>query len=75
MAEQRLGRNLTDLLSSSSFNLSEELTGSKESKEGELCKLPIGVLQRGQYQPRRDMDVAKLEELANSIRSQGILHQ
>jgi ParB family chromosome partitioning protein len=35
--------------------------------------LPIDVLQRGKYQPRRDMNVEKLQELANSIAMQGIV--
>jgi ParB family chromosome partitioning protein len=30
-------------------------------------------LQRGKYQPRRDMDAAALEELANSIKAQGVM--
>jgi len=31
------------------------------------------LIQRGKYQPRRDMDPAALEELASSIRQQGIM--
>ncbi len=42
------------------------------SGEG-LRKLPLGLLQPGIYQPRRDMHKETLEELAESIRSQGIL--
>jgi len=38
-----------------------------------LRKLPLGLLQPGVYQPRRDMHKETLEELADSIRSQGIL--
>lgn len=38
-----------------------------------LRKLPLGLLQPGVYQPRRDMHKETLEELAESIRSQGIL--
>jgi ParB family transcriptional regulator, chromosome partitioning protein len=38
-----------------------------------LRKLPLGLLQPGVYQPRRDMHKETLEELAESIRAQGIL--
>ncbi|QQD18286.1 ParB/RepB/Spo0J family partition protein [Spongiibacter nanhainus] len=41
--------------------------------EGELRNLPVEFMQRGRYQPRRDMHPDALEELANSIRSQGIM--
>lgn len=50
-------------------------TGSERdaSVEGELRNLPVEFMQRGRYQPRRDMHPDALEELANSIRSQGIM--
>jgi ParB family chromosome partitioning protein len=35
--------------------------------------LPVDLIQRGQYQPRHDMDPESLEELANSIRAQGVV--
>ncbi len=44
-----------------------------EEKDGELKQLPVEFLQRGKYQPRRDMDQEALEELAESIRQQGIM--
>lgn len=40
---------------------------------GDLTYLPLDVLQRGQYQPRRDMSSDGLEDLAASIRSQGVI--
>jgi ParB family chromosome partitioning protein len=45
----------------------------KAPKDGQLVKLPIEWLQRGKYQPRRDMDPEALEELANSIKAQGVI--
>lgn len=39
----------------------------------EFAKLPLDVLQRGRYQPRVDMRQESLEELANSIRAQGVV--
>jgi ParB family chromosome partitioning protein len=38
-----------------------------------LRQLPVDILQSGQYQPRQGMEQEALEELARSIRSQGII--
>ncbi len=38
-----------------------------------LRDLPVEFLQRGKYQPRRDMHPEALEELAESIRVQGVM--
>jgi len=46
---------------------------AQSNLEGELKHLPIEFLQPGQYQPRKDMHPEQLEELAASIRSQGIM--
>lgn len=35
--------------------------------------LPIDLLQRGRFQPRRDFNAESLEELASSIRAQGLI--
>ncbi len=39
----------------------------------ELANLPLDLLQRGKYQPRVDMRQESLQELANSIKAQGIV--
>src|ERR1044071_4851121 len=39
----------------------------------ELQKVPVDLLQRGKYQPRIDMRQETLQELADSIRSQGLI--
>jgi ParB family chromosome partitioning protein len=39
----------------------------------ELANLPLDLLQRGKYQPRVDMRQESLEELAASIKSQGVI--
>lgn len=41
--------------------------------DGQLLKLPLDIIQRGQYQPRVDMHPDTLEELAESIRVQGLV--
>jgi ParB family transcriptional regulator, chromosome partitioning protein len=38
-----------------------------------LTRLPLDILQRGRYQPRSHMDQDALNELAASIRSQGVV--
>lgn len=38
-----------------------------------LQTLPIEYMQRGKYQPRKDIDPERLQELADSIKAQGII--
>lgn len=45
----------------------------KEVRAQGLKELPVEFLHRGQYQPRKDMNPAALDELAESIRRQGIM--
>lgn len=47
--------------------------GALPRQDGLLRDLPVEFLQRGQYQPRRDMHPEALEELADSIRAQGVM--
>jgi ParB family chromosome partitioning protein len=42
-------------------------------RDGKLAHLPIDLIQRGKYQPRRDMHQEALEELAESIKVQGVM--
>jgi ParB family transcriptional regulator, chromosome partitioning protein len=39
----------------------------------ELLKIPVDLLQRGKYQPRIDMRQETLQELADSIKAQGLV--
>lgn len=61
-------RGLGALLAGSKVKLQTETT-----QDGELRELPVDLVQRGIYQPRRDMDPEALEELAESIRQQGVM--
>ena len=45
--------------------------GEKDRKP--LLELPVDLIQRGKYQPRRDMDPESLQELSDSIRAQGVM--
>jgi ParB family chromosome partitioning protein len=40
---------------------------------GELRQIPLDRMQRGKYQPRRDMKEEALKELADSIKKQGVV--
>jgi ParB family transcriptional regulator, chromosome partitioning protein len=60
----RLGRGLDALLG---------VDYSPPSEKDELKQLPLDVLQRGKYQPRTHMDKEALEELAASIKAQGVV--
>lgn len=66
-----LGRGLDALLSGSSAATLQEEAVQVDSKE--LQYLPLDLIQRGKYQPRRDMDPQALEELAQSIKAQGVM--
>ncbi|WKE65650.1 ParB/RepB/Spo0J family partition protein [Gallaecimonas kandeliae] len=74
-----LGRGLDALLATSnaSRDRQEEQLAPAEpqvtGKEKELRRLPVEWLRPGKYQPRRDMAPDALEELASSIRAQGVI--
>ena len=59
-----LGRGLDALLAANNDG---------DRTEGELQTLPAAELQPGKYQPRTRMDPGSLEELAASIKSQGVM--
>ncbi len=67
-----LGRGLDALLGSNAGASTTSKTGS-QPPEGELRKLPVDLIQRGRYQPRLDMHTESLEDLAESIRAQGVV--
>ncbi len=46
---------------------------SKPSSSDSLQTLAVDLIQRGQYQPRQDFEPEALNELANSIRAQGMI--
>jgi ParB family chromosome partitioning protein len=44
-----------------------------EPIDGSLRKLPVDLIQRGKYQPRQDMHQESLQDLADSIKAQGVV--
>jgi ParB family chromosome partitioning protein len=81
MATKRpsLGRGLEALLGTSTPR-PESATESAQAeaaprppRDEELARIPVDLLQRGRYQPRLDMRPESLQELADSIRAQGVV--
>lgn len=70
----RLGKGLDALLSTGVMPeaMSDGQSTTSTSNEG-LKTLPVEFLQKGRYQPRSYMDEAALNELAASIKAQGIV--
>ena len=84
--QRGLGRDLSSLLGRRPINSTPAPTATVEdtpaatvstapiaSGEQELRQLPIDVLQPGRYQPRQEMEPEALQDLANSIRTQGVI--
>jgi len=66
-----LGRNLNALLGKS--RAAHETGTEAGPAEDQLRKLPLDQIQPGQYQPRTGMDPDRLQELADSIKAQGVV--
>ena len=67
-----LNRGLEALLQGAG-SLDVDFTSTQSASRDGLQELPVEWIQRGVYQPRRDMDPETLEELASSIRVHGIM--
>ena len=64
-AKKGLGRGLSALFG--------DIEKKGDSKKNKISKLPIADLQRNKYQPRINFDKQKLEELASSIKENGVI--
>jgi ParB family chromosome partitioning protein len=62
-----LGRNLSSMLSQTTLQQVKDESGDR------LRNLPLESIRPGRYQPRSVFDEEKLAELADSIRSQGVV--
>ena len=62
-----LGRGLDALLGGAA------LIGAGEDPGDQLRQIPVDLIQRGKYQPRRDMREESLKDLADSIKAQGVV--
>ena len=72
---QSLGKGLDALLGiAEDVNANQGMgADSAPLADGKLQQLPVELLQRGRYQPRRDFNADSLQELADSIASQGLI--
>jgi ParB family transcriptional regulator, chromosome partitioning protein len=77
-----LGRGLADLLGTSAraapvaqpaAAAAANAVAAPQPPGEELARLPLDLLQRGKYQPRIDMRPETLQELADSIKAQGVV--
>lgn len=67
--KKRLGRGLGSLIG----NVQEATEPTEQELASALQQLPVDQIQRGEYQPRKHFDEAALNELAESIRAQGVV--
>jgi len=68
-----LKRGLDVLLSGMDSDSLHEVTEGREESKSQLNEVPVDQICRGRYQPRREIESAALEELADSIRAQGLM--
>jgi ParB family chromosome partitioning protein len=68
-----LGRGLEALLGPKGGSAAAPPPTDEVQPGESLRQLPVGQLQPGKYQPRQEMDEAKLQELAESIKAQGVI--
>ena len=81
--KKKLGRGLGALLSGGNnqtvasllnpIQSGEDSASKTQVRESDLKNIPIDAIQRGKYQPRADMHEETLEELASSIKTQGVM--
>ena len=70
--KKRLGRGLDALLSKPTAAAADS-AGTDTARDDVLRDIPVDLLQRGRYQPRADIRQESLEDLANSIKAQGVV--
>ena len=70
-----LGRGLAELspLFARGSAVPDAQTAAPQPAGDRIASLPLDLLQRGKYQPRTDMRPESLQELADSIKAQGLV--
>ncbi len=71
--KKQVGNSADNLVSDHEAVNRSDAQNAQQHSEKYPDTLPIEQLQRGQYQPRREIKQETLEELAESIRAQGII--
>jgi len=67
-----LGRNLSSMLSQSALQHAVENAGESAGRDS-LKSLPLDLISPGPFQPRSIFDADRMQELAESIRHQGVI--
>lgn len=71
--QQRLGRGLSAIFGEDVTSVLDEIQQGKTEIEGnQKSEILVSQIRPNPYQPRRSFDEAKLEELAESIRTHGV---
>lgn len=65
-----LGRGLDALIAGRN---PDELRSEQQQSGDALRSLPVDLIQRGRYQPRREINAERLQELTDSIKAQGLV--
>lgn len=74
MSEKKLGRGLSDLgLTELLSDVEAPAAPEPSSQNNKFKYLPIEKIKPGRYQPRKDFNPESLQELANSIKAQGLV--
>jgi len=73
--KKHLGRGLDALLGASrpTAGAGDVQPTADPGQQETLKELPVDLIQRGKYQPRKDIDQDSLQELADSIVAQGVM--
>ena len=71
--KRHLGRGLDALLGASDPGEVTDTYTAEVAGESTLRDIPVDLIQRGKYQPRKDIDLESLQELADSITAQGVM--
>lgn len=78
-AKRKLGRGLDALLGGAAAKNAPVTSADasaatiRQDRDGDLRNIPIDLIQRGKYQPRTDMHEEALQDLASSIKTQGVM--
>jgi ParB family chromosome partitioning protein len=67
-----LGRGLDALLGGINAEVNQA-SAEAVRDSASITRLPVDIIQRGRYQPRREFDADSLRELADSIAAQGVI--
>ena len=73
MKKRGLGRGLDALLGNSALTDTPVKAGEKTADLSGLREIDVDLIDRSPYQPRADFNEEALQELADSIRAQGVI--